>query len=290
MLNSTVLEVAIGLVFCYASVALISSSVYEAIASWLNLRSKTLLSGIARILNATDREAGSKELLQKIYNNALVHPSGDGNATNIDTDKSIPAYIPSKNFALALMHAIQQSPDNFENLKADILAVKDEQLRNLLRGLERKAGGNLEAFEREVADWFDASMERVSGLYKKKSQLWCFFIALLISIIFNIDSVHLFKTLWLHPSLVAQVSAEKLNPELASAAYQQLQMLPVGWNQAFEWRALLSPSLWLGWLLTASASLFGAPFWFDTLKTLVRLRGTGLKPSTEKATREASGK
>jgi hypothetical protein len=43
MLNSTVLEVAFGLVFCFASVALIASSVYEALASWMNLRAKTLL-------------------------------------------------------------------------------------------------------------------------------------------------------------------------------------------------------------------------------------------------------
>lgn len=212
MFNSTVLEVAIGLVFCYASVALIASSVYEAIASWINLRSKTLFTGVSYLLNATDEQASGKDLLQKIYNDALVHPSGDGKTTRFDKDKCIPAYIPSKNFALALIHAIQQAPGNFENLQADINAIQDEQLRNLLRSLERKAAGNLDAFEREVADWFDASMERVSGIYKKWSQLWCFFIALVIAIIFNIDSVHLFKTLWLHPSLVAQVNFDKVDP------------------------------------------------------------------------------
>ncbi len=290
MFNNTVLEVAIGLVFCYASVALIASSVYEAIASWLNLRSKTLFVGVSRLLNATGDQDSSKDLLQKIYNDALVHPSGDGKTTRFDKDKCIPAYIPSKNFALALMHAIQQAPGKFENLRTDINAVKDEQLRNLLLSLERKAAGNLDAFQHEVANWFDASMGRVSGIYKKWSQLWCFIIALVIAIIFNIDSVHLFKTLWLHPSLVAQVNFDKVDPALAAKAYQQLQMLPVGWNQSFEWSALLSPSLWLGWLLTASASLFGAPFWFDTLKTLVRLRGTGLKPDSEKATRDAAVK
>ena len=38
MFNSPVLEVAIGLVFCYASVALMVSSVTEAISSALRLR------------------------------------------------------------------------------------------------------------------------------------------------------------------------------------------------------------------------------------------------------------
>jgi len=54
MLNSTVLEVAIGLVFCYASVALITSSIYEAIASYRGLRSETLFKGIQSLLNAKD--------------------------------------------------------------------------------------------------------------------------------------------------------------------------------------------------------------------------------------------
>ncbi len=33
--------------------------------------------------------------------------------------------------------------------------------------------------------------------------------------------------------------------------------------------------------ITAIASLFGAPFWFDLLQRLTQLRGTGPKPKTE---------
>ena len=34
----------------------------------------------------------------------------------------------------------------------------------------------------------------------------------------------------------------------------------------------------LGWLITALAVSLGAPFWFDLLNRLVKLRGTGTKP------------
>ena len=34
-------------------------------------------------------------------------------------------------------------------------------------------------------------------------------------------------------------------------------------------------------LVTALSVLFGAPFWFDALQTLVHLRGTGRKPGEE---------
>ena len=281
MFNSTVLEVAIGLIFCYASVALIASSVYEAIASWLNLRAKTLLAGIKELLNANS--TSGQALILKIYNDAMAHPAGHGEASTLKEVKNKPAYIPSTSFAMALIHSIQQAPGNFENIKADINAVHDEQLRKLLNTLYCKASGNITHFQHEIAGWFDAGMGRVSGAYKKQSQIWCFVIALVMAVMFNIDSVHLFKTLWLHPASIAQLSLTNASQLRADEAYTQLQTLPVGWNNQFSYEALMDPSAIIGWLVTASASLFGAPFWFDVLKTLVRLRGTGTKPEQEKS-------
>lgn len=279
MFNSTVLEVAIGLIFCFASVALIASSVYEALASWFNLRSKTLLCGLTELLNA--KTDSGKELLLTIYNDALAHPTGNGTAENLKEVKNKPAYIPSKDFALALIYSIQQLPGQFDNLEQNINAIKDEQLRALLLNLYKKASGNINSFQHELATWFDAGMARVSGAYKKQSQIWCFVIALIIAVGFNIDSVHLFKILWLHPASIAQLNLSDANAMLASQAYTQLQTLPIGWDGNFEWSMLLVPSAIVGWLVTASASLFGAPFWFDLLKMLVRLRGTGAKPEGE---------
>jgi len=279
MLNSTVLEVAIGLIFCFASVALIASSIYEALASWFNLRSKTLLTGLTELLNA--KTDSGHELLLTIYNDALAHPTGSGTAQTLKEVKNKPAYIPSRNFALALIHSIQQVPGQLDNLQENINAVKDEQLRALLQNLYNKASGNFNSFQHELATWFDAGMGRVSGSYKKRSQIWCFVIAFIIAVGFNIDSVHLFKTLWLHPASIAQLNLSGANEMLASQAYSQLLTLPVGWNCKFELSMLLVPSSIVGWLVTASASLFGAPFWFDLLKMLVRLRGTGTKPEGE---------
>jgi hypothetical protein len=33
-----------------------------------------------------------------------------------------------------------------------------------------------------------------------------------------------------------------------------------------------------GWLVTASTALFGAPFWFDLMQRVVRMRSTGSRP------------
>jgi hypothetical protein len=286
MFSSTVLEVAIGLVFCYASVALITSSIYEAIASQLNFRSNTLFTGIQHLLNATHKE--NQNLLLGIYNHALASPLGDGKAATIEELKHKPSYIDSSHFASALLETIQSAPANFAKLSTDINAIENEQIRQLLRGMYDSSAGEIEHLHTALANWFDAGMDRVSGAYKRQSQRWCFVIALLIAVTFNIDSFNLFKTLWQHPAFVTEIS----NPQAATEALkalnklEELEKLPIGWQSDLSfsehWKTLAEhPITLVGWLVTATASLFGGPFWFDLLKQLINLRGTGFKPKKE---------
>lgn len=101
------------------------------------------------------------------------------------------------------------------------------------------------------------------------------------------------------PPTVAQLG-QRLN-----ATYQTLQALqfPVGWDDpvAVEHRPQSPPFIWTkkefgpsllaklyylwqwvptlcGWLITGFAASRGAPFWFDILKRLVNVRGTGPRP------------
>jgi hypothetical protein len=67
--------------------------------------------------------------------------------------------------------------------------------------------------------------------------------------------------------------------------------VPVGWriedfkdfsNGGLPW-VLSGLDLIVGWLITAVATLFGAPFWFDALQQTIRLKGTGPSPVEKKA-------
>src|SRR5450432_924200 len=166
MLNSTVLEVAIGLVFCYASVALISSSVYEAMASLLKLRATSLLDGIKGMLNDKQFVGLAKDL----YNHALVNPRDSGNVTSEKELTFKPSYIDPGHFAIALVDSIQKAPSTFDELGKKIDAIGDAQLRTLLKGMYERADGKLENLHAALAAWFDSSMARVSGAYKRKAQ------------------------------------------------------------------------------------------------------------------------
>lgn len=270
MLNSTNLEVAIGLVFCYASVALIVSSINEAIASILKLRSKSLLDGVKSLLN----DPNFNGLALNLYNHGLVSPHDPGNATNAQALSNKPSYIDPKHFAIALIDSIQTKTGDFIQLGADINAIPDPQIKQVLQGIYARSSGKIENVHAELAAWFDSGMDRLSGGYKRRSQLYCFIIALAIAALFNIDSFHLFTTLWQHPAIAAGITPPASSTDIP---WEMLLSLPIGWTDGTP---PINGTQLAGWLVTASATLFGAPFWFDLLQKLVNLRGTGNKPET----------
>ncbi len=130
-------------------------------------------------------------------------------------------------------------------------------------------------------------MERISGSYKRKAQLWSFIIALVIAVLLNIDTIRIAEALWNQPILLKGLTAPSATGWTAQQSLDQLKVLhiPFGWNNGtlndffkdFNWFYVIP-----GWLISALATLFGAPFWFDTLQRFVKLRGTGSNPG-EKA-------
>ena len=54
-----------------------------------------------------------------------------------------------------------------------------------------------------------------------------------------------------------------------------LESFPLGWEGVSDWGVGGWITHALGWLFTAAAVSLGAPFWFDLLSRVARLRGTG---------------
>jgi hypothetical protein len=263
MFNSTVLEVAIGLTFCFGALSLVVSSINEAISTLMALRARTLRDGIKELVN-------DPGLAKSLYEHALINPLWVEGASN----KVLPSYIEPRHFAEAFLECVQATAQNATGIEDAIKQIKDDQLRTLLVGMYQRAEKKVDALRDEVARWFDAGMDRLSGVYKRNAQLFSFGIALVLAIVLNVDTCRIFRTLWLHPAAVAQLTAP---PQAAPAAIADLSALPVGWPnlpRGSQW-----PTVVFGWLLTASSALFGAPFWFDLLGRFVNLRGTGKKPA-----------
>lgn len=115
MFNSPIVDVAIGLVFCYAAVALTVSTMTEAVSSTLKWRSTSLFASIKALLNDPTFDG----LAHKVFNHALVNPMVDGKTCAGKAPLKLPPYVQSKNFAIALVDAIQSVPGDFARLKQD---------------------------------------------------------------------------------------------------------------------------------------------------------------------------
>lgn len=166
-----------------------------------------------------------------------------------------------------------------------------------------------------LAAWYDNGMERLNGWYKRKMRTWLFMVGLAVAVCCNLNTFTLVQRFYSDPQLrtavngaadsylahndtlqAAPQTVEELRRRMDSlqATLAPLQ-LPIGWqlrdsgtergflttlreirNAIYE--NLSSPYTLLGWLLTAFALSFGAPFWFDALKKVSNVRNTGLRP------------
>jgi hypothetical protein len=283
MLGSTVLEVAIGLTFCYGTVALIVSTLQEALAAAFRLRANTLLAGVKSMLNDPRFDG----LARAVYLHPLVNPHTDGVTAHERDMRTRPSYIEPAHFAIALVDSLWKVPGDFAQLANAIETIPDPQVRQVMRGLYGRAR-DLQQFQDMLAGWFDNAMARMSGTYKRRQLLISLLLALLLAILFNIDSIHLFRTLWQQPSLTAHLrdAPGALDP----AVFDAMMALPIGWTHFPPAAGADFALQFAGWLVTASTALFGAPFWFDLMQRVVRMRSTGSRPEELPVSLRVEGK
>ncbi|MEB3309270.1 MAG: hypothetical protein VKJ02_03480 [Snowella sp.] len=176
----------------------------------------------------------AQELRQAIYNNALVQSLNHTSVTFLvqkshkdgtslqDKYKKLfahadPSYLPSTTFATVLIqqlqgdlarmltdpeksktsdsiYAIQSSIKNSDkipnSLKETLISLTD---RIALK--TDQADNKLLLFQQEIEAWFDRSMQRASGVYKRNTQLLCFSLGFLVTILFNLDSIYIAERL-----------------------------------------------------------------------------------------------
>jgi len=199
------------------------------------------------------------------------------------------------------------------SLRAGIEGVPgdgQEQLNDLLDDVLRTAESAkdvIDGFQQEIERWFDSSMDRVSGWYKRNLQFVLLGVGLVLAVALNADALFITRALYEDPdrrasavaaaielneareNITAGVPQENLDDALDELAMQirsdteglKTAGIPLGWDQRPEGETL--ENWWIraaGWLLTAVAISFGAPFWFDLMSKLVSIRSSGTKPAT----------
>jgi hypothetical protein len=301
MLDSVVLDVALGLAFVYVILSVACTALNETIASIFSWRAKFLRQGIANLLEPGNLDRGLEQtgrLLEHPLLNALVRPVSPRSKR-----RRYPSYLPARTVVAALLDF--DGTGKKQDIEKAIAAIPSEDARRALTVLLERADGDVTKFTLDAERWFDDSMERVSGWYRRRVQkvLWALALALVISL--NIDTLRIAQQLWsqdaVRAAVVARAEAVQAAPGTANLKQvatdvNELEQLsiPIGWtveprpDGTEEWvlRILLKS---VGLLLTAAALTLGAPFWFDVLSKIARLRSAGAPPPATDAIRHGEG-
>jgi len=283
MFGSTVLEVAIGLVFVYLVLGLLCSTINEQISQFLSLRANNLWESICALLGDPGGSGAAKALYdhQLIRGLAVQQGLKPGDPDAHPADRPMPSYIPASTFALAV-----------HDLKTNGNAVPaGGRLDQALKPLYAAAGADVDKARGQIEDWYNGAMARASGWYKRKVQINIFVIALLLVTAINADTLMLFNKLWTNPNertalatraeTAAKSDISAIQPSLPSEATNLLGWVdctasaPCGPADAAN-AMPLDGAGWclkvLGLLLSAYAASLGAPFWFDLLKKIINMR------------------
>jgi hypothetical protein len=300
MFDFAALDVAIGLVFLYLVLSLVCSALNETLSSILSWRAKFLREGIANLLDPKDFTKGER-LMEELYR----HPLIDGLVRPVARwrRKRYPSYIPAQTFVAALLDMdVKGTRAEVEQV---IGSLRSPNLQESLNRLLRSAGEDIPAFKRDVERWFDDAMERVSGWYRRRVQLMMWLLAAVIVVSLNIDTVRIAQQLWddktVRAAVVARAqtaSTQAQEPDVTRIAkdvgtLEELK-IPLGWKSEQrpdglpDWAAVIALKT-LGLLLTAAALTLGAPFWFDILSKVARIRSAGAPPPATDAVRKGEG-
>lgn len=225
-MDNAILEVVLGLLLIYITLAILVMKVQETIAGrWLRRRVSTLNALLDEALGHSD------DLKKKLFANPLIFALSPGTspASEGKLRDSGPSNIPPDLFARALLielnndgqhgHPAERyaTPTAFVADKASAPGASTEKVWGSLRGLLAANEASWAGFEAAIARWFAAIGDRSDGWYQRESQKWSLRLSLLLAILLNVDSFYIAEQLSISPDLRRTLAslAETVNARFA---------------------------------------------------------------------------
>jgi hypothetical protein len=208
-----------------------------------------------------------------------------------------------------IMEEKEDSPI-YKQIQETLDSMPESLKRSLYILAERAEKGDgdiqeqLQRFQKEIEIWFDQSMQRASGVYKRNARGVAILLGTAIAIAANADSIHIVNrlskdsmlrsTVNLYAKQLVEKNANTKLDNLTNLTKVQNQVdraldnvaLPFGWSEQNRLEIdaqgkLLFPALiakLFGWILSGIAISMGAGFWFEALNKIINIRNAGNKP------------
>jgi len=217
MTGNVALDIFIGIVFVYLLYSLLATIIMEIIATFLDLRAKNLQYALKMMLR--DEKEGSK-FLRKLWTSVtrifgysctleLKDKSKDLYKLFIDqpsikylgggTFFKMPSYFTSQNFAKALVDTLKAEKSQGNLLERINTGISElpigPETKTHLNSLLEDANNDVQKFRLLLGNWFDNTMERSIGWYKKNTQFFLLVIGFMVAVAFNANTFQIIQKL-----------------------------------------------------------------------------------------------
>src|SRR5262249_53118956 len=161
----------VAIVFVFLLVSLIASAIREGIESWLKTRATHLEAGIRELLH----DSSGLGLVKQFFEHPLIYSLYSGQYSPRKTEKwpialtrggNLPSYIPSRNFALALMDMAARGPAvdpdksqatadaiTLQAVRANVSQIQSPPVQRVLLTAIDSAEGDLQRAQANIEDW-----------------------------------------------------------------------------------------------------------------------------------------
>jgi hypothetical protein len=334
------LTVALGLTLVYLLLSTITSFIQEWISSRFNLRASNLADAIQLLLQPTTQSlAGMKTLKASWKTGQNIWDQGVGSITadvvknslennplytfyahpiikTLSKPGKLPSYISATDFSTTIFDIFLKAgtqettgPEQFlESLEESINSLSNNDLKlsvlpyiQTAKYTEGTAEAKIAMARKNIEAWFNSTMDRASGWYKRRMQLFAFIISFTVVIVFNADTLAIVQRVWHDAGLrqsinaLATAYADKNKTPDADQVLGQLDTLslPIGWSGKVAPAAPsgpVSPQDFpgsftqfllkaLGLAISGLAVSQGSAVWFDLLGKIIDMRNSGVKPA-----------
>jgi hypothetical protein len=297
MSGLNMLDVFIGLITIYLVFGIVCTAIVEWANQILMLRSSNLEAALREMYSG---DLGNQQsFVDAFYAHPLIR-SLSARERNGNLQK--PSYIP-RELVGRVVESLLVANQAARGAASLLDALPESRLKALVASYADEARGDADAFREVVCEHFDMVMDRASGWFKRKTQLAAFIAAAVLVLVGNVDTLQITQTLANNPAVRAEMVAlaNQLNTNGMAddagiqASFEQARQAFESSTLRFGWHLPSanerSKSVWeylldglakvLGLLISIMAISLGAPFWFDTLQRMTKLR-TSVSPRDSK--------
>lgn len=324
MFDFEFLDIIIGLVFVYMLLSLLATIVNEIITTIFSLRGKELEKAIQLML---DDDNNNKVLANKFYQQPLIQKfaerkdnkpsyltrynfsktlldllgnvSGKSTFTFSDVEEAI-KNLPKGNTRYVLQSFLNESSMNLQQFRAFLEIWYDEMMDRASGWYKRKVQKYLLLIGFVIAIIFNADTFRIANKLASDPEASAAVLSLAEQYTADYDALNTAN----NSDSASLNKAKELMNEARNLVENEIlkasSILGMGWEEDIQYFRSFKKSSrhendpwWIfqkiaGWIFTALAISLGAPFWFDILKKVMQIRGSGIKPEEKKITPPAS--